>query len=141
MTVEKAKRGLKRFGYIWVICGAFFAIIGIVLIAGGYIASSDAERAVNSPGFYHAGITNLIIGLIGIDSGYRCFKAVKDSSKINTVRNIAVIGIGLAVLAIIAGCVRGVLSPNNLSSCIVAIVISGLLLYEVMVIKKGTDND
>lgn len=141
MTVENAKSGLKRFGYIWVICGGILAIIGIALLIGGYVASSDAERAVNAPGLYHAGITNLILGIIGIDSGYRCFKAVKDTSKINTVRNIAIIGIGLAVIAIVAGCIRGVLAANNLSSCIVAIVIFGLLLYEVMVIKKGTGND
>ena len=137
MSLEKAKRGLKRFGYIWVICGGILAIIGVILLFGAKAANADAERAVNAPIFLHAGITNLVLGLVGVDTGYRCFKAVKDSSKINTVCTIARIFILLAVLAIVAGLVRGTLAANSLSSCIASIVVNGLLLYEANIIKKG----
>ena len=137
MSLEKAKRGLKRFGYIWVICGAFLAIIGVILLIGAKAATADAERAVNAPMFLHGGITNLILGLVGIDTGYRCFRAAKDSSKINTVCTIARIFILLAVLALVAGFVRGTLAANNVSSCIVSIVVNGILLYEAGVVKKG----
>ena len=137
MSLEKAKRGLKRFGYIWIICGSFLAIIGIVLLLGGKVAMADAARAENAQMFFHAGITNLILGLVGIDTGYRCFKAGKDGSKVKSVITIARIFIGLAVLSILAGFVRGTLAANSLSSCIASIVVNGLLLYEANIIKKG----
>ena len=141
MSLEKAKRGLKRFGYIWVICGGFLAIIGVILLIGAKAATADAERAINAPMFLHGGITNLVLGLVGVDSGYRCFRAAKDSSKINTVITIARIFILLAVLAIAAGLVRGTLAANYLSSCIASIVVNGLLLYEAHIVKKGDEAD
>ena len=139
MSLEKAKRGLKRFGYIWIICGSVLAILGIVLLLGGKIAMADAARAENAPMFIHAGITNLILGLVGIDTGYRCFKAGKDGSKVKSVITIARIFIGLAVLSILAGFVRGTLAANSLSSCIASIVVNSILLYEAHVVKKGNE--
>ena len=141
MSLEKAKRGLKRFGYIWIICGSVLAILGIVLLLGAKVAMADAARAENAPMFFHAGITNLILGLVGIDTGYRCFKAGKDGSKVKSVITIARIFIGLAVLSILAGFVRGTLAANSLSSCIVSIVVNSILLYEAHVVKKGNEAE
>ncbi len=128
---------MKRFGYFWVICGGVLAVIGVILLFGAKAATADAERAVNAPMFLHGGITNLVLGLVGIDSGYRCFRAVKDSSKIKSVCTIARIFILLAVLAIVAGLVRGALAANSISSCIASIVVNGVLLYEANIVKKG----
>ena len=141
MDLERAKKGIKRFGYIWVICGGFLAIMGIALLLGAKVASADVARAENASKFLHAGITNLLLGLVGVDTGCRCFRAVKDSSKINTVRRIAIILIGLAVIAIISGLVRGTLAANSVSSCLSSIVVNGLLLYETNIVKKGTETD
>ncbi|MBR4575463.1 MAG: hypothetical protein IKO16_11185 [Lachnospiraceae bacterium] len=141
MSMERAKRGLKRFGYIWVICGGFLVIIGVILLLGAKAATADAERAINAPTLLHGGITNLVLGLVGIDSGYRCFRAVKDSSKIKSVCTIARIFILLAVLAIVAGLVRGTLAANSLSSCIASIVVNGVLLYEANIVKKENGAD
>ena len=141
MSLERAKSGLKRFGYVWVICGGILAVIGVILLIGAKAATADAERAVDAPVFLHGGITNLILGLVGVDSGSRCFRAAKDSSKINTVITIARIFILLAVLAIVAGFVRGTLAANSVSSCIASIVVNGLLLYEANIVKKGNTAD
>ena len=141
MSLERAKKILKRFGYIWVICGSFLAIIGIILLIGGKAAQADVSRAENASKFLHAGITNLILGLVGIDSGYRCFRAVKDSSKIKTVHNIAFIGMGLAIIAILGGIVKGTLAANSLSSCIAVIVVNVLLLYVAHVVKTKSESE
>ena len=141
MDFEKAKKGLKRFGLIWVICGAFLLIIGIIMIIGGRAAAADAERAVDAAKFTHAGITNIILGLIGLDSGYRCFKAVKDPKKLKDVHTIAVIFIGFAILGLLVGYMRSTLSASYVSTCIVSIVISGLLLYETIIAKKGFEAE
>lgn len=141
MSLEKAKRVLKNYGYIWVICGAILAIIGVILLLGAKVATADAERAVNAPMLFHGGITNLILGLVGVDTGYWCFRAVKDSSKLKTVSTIARIFILLAVLAVVVGLVRGTLAANSISSCIASIAVNGILLYAANIVKKGNEAD
>ena len=91
--------------------------------------------------FFHAGITNLVLGLVGIDTGYRCFKAGKDGSKVKSVITIARIFIGLAILSILAGFARGTLAANSISSCIASIAVNGILLYEAHIVKKGNEAD
>lgn len=141
MSVEKAKIVLKRYGYIWVICGGFLAVIGGILLFSSKVAAADATRAANAPMFLHAGITNLVLGLIGVDTGYRCFCAAKDSSKVKTVRNIALIFIALAVIALVVGGVRGTLAANTVSSCIASIIVNCILLYVTNVAGKGEVNE
>lgn len=139
MSFEKAKRVLRNYGYIWVICGAFLAIIGVILLLGAKAATADAERAVNAPMLLHGGITNLILGLVGVDTGYWCFRAVKDSSRVKTVSTVAWIFILLAVLAMVAGLVRGTLAANSMSSCIASIAANGLMLYAANIVRKGNE--
>ena len=141
MSLERAKSGLKRFGYVWVICGGFLAIMGILLLIGGKAAAADASRAENAASFIHAGITNLVLGLIGVDTGYRCFRASKDSSKIGTVCTVARIFIGLAILAILVGFVRHTLAASSVASCLATIVVNAILLYEAHIVKKGNKAD
>ena len=141
MSLERAKRGLSRFGYIWMILGGLLAVIGIILLIGGKSAAADVARAENASKFFHAGITNIVLGLIGVDTGYRCFKATKDSKKVKDVITIARIFILLAVLAMLVGFVRGTLAASTVSSCIVTIVVSGLLLYVASIVKKGNEAD
>lgn len=141
MSLERAKKGIKRFGYIWVIVGAIVLVLGVILILGGRVAAADVEKAENAARFTYSGIVNVILGLVGIDAGYRCFKAVKDSKKLRDVKTIASIGIGLAILAILGGFVKGTLAPQNLSTCIASIVVNGLLYYETHVVKKGLEAE
>ena len=137
MSFERAKRGLGRFGYIWVILGGILAVIGIILLIMGKVNSGDAADTVTVSMLYHAGITDLVLGLIGLDTGYRCFKATKDLKKVKDVITIARIFILLAILAMLAGFVRGTLAANTVSSCITTIIVNGFMLYIAYVVKKG----
>ena len=140
MDLEKATKVLKRFGWIWVILGSFMAVIGIVLLIGSQVAAADAERAVNAPMFLNAGIINLVAGIVEIDAGYYCFKAVNDKSKLKTVRNIAVICIAFSVITFISSSVRGTLAAHTVSSCLATAAVNVILLYAVNSVKKGSEE-
>ncbi|MBO4374331.1 MAG: hypothetical protein J5829_04410 [Lachnospiraceae bacterium] len=141
MSLEKARKVLKRFGFIWVIFGGLIAVLGIVLLIGSRAAAADASRAANAPVFLQAGIKHLVLGIVGIDAGIYCFKALKDPAKLKTVRNIAAILIGLAVLALVSGYVQGTLAANQTSSYIASAAVNALLLYVVGVVRKGSESD
>ena len=138
MSFERAKRGLKTVGIIWIIIGCLLTIVGILLLIGSRTAAADAATAQDASRFLHGAISNLILGIVGLDAGYYCFKASKDSSKAKTVRNIAVLGLILAVLVFVIGLMKGTLAANNVASIIASTIVNCILLYEAHIVIKGS---
>ena len=140
MDLAKSQKIVKVLGILDIIAAVLCILAAIGMFGIGGLAAGSEDIATNTDLqtgvgiFFFLAILALVSGVVDLLEGIFALRAAKDASKVKPLWIFAIIGVILAVMALITGIING--GTESLGSNVFSLAISCCMFYLANNIKK-----